>query len=103
MSQPRPAPSLGELRPRRDETLRITAARGAREIMVFGSVARGDSRSGSDIDFVVEMDPDRTVLDLSELILDLEEALEHQVDVVELRRGSQSQWSEAILREAVPL
>lgn len=101
MDQGNRGTSLSELRERREEILSIASARGARNVRVFGSVARGESRSDSDIDFVVDMDLDRTVLDLSELILDLEEALERQVDVVEVRRESRS--GESILREAVLL
>ena len=47
---------------------------------MFGSVARGQARPDSDVDFLVEMEAGRTVLDLSELILDLEEALDREVD-----------------------
>jgi uncharacterized protein len=95
------APSLEELRVRRDEIYRISSARGARNIRVFGSVARRESRPESDVELLVEMDRDRTVLDLSELILDLEEALDRTVDVVEIRRDSPV--GERILQEAVPL
>ncbi len=95
------APSLDELRARRDEILRISAARGAREVYVFGSIARGESRPDSDIDLLVEMDLGRSVLDLSELILDLQDALGRPVDIVEIRRDSPE--SERIFREAVPL
>jgi predicted nucleotidyltransferase len=50
---------------------------------------------------LVELEPDRSVLDLSELILDLREALGREVDVVEIRRPTPS--ADRILREAVPL
>lgn len=95
------APSIDDLRARRDEILRITGARGVSNVYIIGSVARRESHPGSDIDFLVEMEPDRTVLDLSELILDLEEALQRPIDVVELRRGSQV--LDNIRRDAVPL
>ena len=94
-------PSLDTLRARRQEILRIAAARGAHNVRVFGSVARGDARSDSDIDLLVEMEPDRNVLDLSELILDLEAALQRRVDVIEHRRMSPQ--IERIVREAVAL
>jgi predicted nucleotidyltransferase len=52
----------------RDEaiaTLRVHAAslraRGVQHAAVFGSVARGDQRAGSDIDILIELDPDRTI------------------------------------------
>jgi predicted nucleotidyltransferase len=89
------------LRGRRDEILRIAAARGARDVRVFGSVAVGRARADSDVDFLVEFEPDRTALDLCELILDLEEALNRRVDVVQIRRPSPV--AERIRREAVPL
>lgn len=80
--------TLEELRTRREEILRIAARHGARNVRVFGSVARGRARPDSDVDFLVEFDPDRTVLDLSGLILDLRAALEREVNVVEIRRPS---------------
>ncbi|MCC6383465.1 MAG: nucleotidyltransferase domain-containing protein, partial [Dehalococcoidia bacterium] len=61
----------------------------------------GDARPDSDVDLIVEMEPGRTVLDFSELILDLEEALGCKVDVVEIR--GPTSLGEKILREAVPL
>lgn len=36
-------------------------ARGVAHAALFGSVARGDNRSGSDIDILVEFDPDACV------------------------------------------
>jgi uncharacterized protein len=96
-----PALTLADLRARREELLAIATRRGARHIRVFGSVARGDARPDSDVDFLVDLEPGRTVLDLSGLILDLEETLGRKVDVVEVRRPSQA--AERIRREAVPL
>lgn len=93
--------TLADLRARRDEILRIAAARGARDVRVFGSVARGDARPDSDVDFLVDLSPDRTLFDLSGLILDLQEALERDVDVIELTRPSRV--GDRIRREAVPL
>lgn len=93
--------TLEDLRARREAILRIAAARGARNVRVFGSVARGRARPDSDVDFLVEMDAGRTVLDLSELILDLEEELDREVDVVAIRRPSL--LAEQIRRESVPL
>src|SRR4051812_30745708 len=94
-------PTLASLRARGAEIRQIAAARGARNLRVFGSVARGEAHADSDVDFLVEMDPDRTVLDLSELILDLADALGFKVDVVEIRHPSS--LAEHIEREAVPV
>ena len=98
---PQRAVTLAELTARRDDLLRIAAKHGARHVRVFGSVARGDARPDSDVDFLVEFERGRTVLDLSALILDLEEALGRRVDVVEVPR--QSRIAARMQREAVPL
>ena len=93
--------SLEGLRARRREILNVAASRGARNVRVFGSVARDEANADSDIDLLVEMEPGRTALDLSELIFDLQDALGRRVDVVEIRRPSPH--AEQILREAVAL
>jgi predicted nucleotidyltransferase len=94
-------PTLAALRRQRDEIMRIATARGARNLRVFGSVARDEADADSDVDFLVEMEPGRSVLDLSELILDLEEALGCKVDVVEIRQPSPA--AERIQQEAIPV
>ena len=55
---------------------------GVQRAAVFGSVARGDAQSGSDVDMLVEFERDRSLLDLIGLELDLEERLQRKVDVV---------------------
>ena len=101
MTNARDTLSLEGLRARRREILNVAASWGARNLRVFGSVARGEANDDSDVDFLVEMEPGRTALDLSELILDLQDALGRRVDVVEIRRPSPH--AEQIFREAVPL
>ncbi len=96
-----PGLTLADLRARRDDLLAIAARHGARHVRVFGSVAHGDARPDSDVDFLVELEPGRTVLDLSGLILDLEETLGRKVDVVEVRRPAPA--AERIRHGAVPL
>jgi predicted nucleotidyltransferase len=75
---------LDELRTRRDDILRAAAANGARSIQVFGSVARREDRPDSDIDFLVQLEPGRTLVDLSGLQLELEELLSRRVQVVQI-------------------
>jgi predicted nucleotidyltransferase len=60
----------------------IAAKHGARNIRVFGSVARGESRPDSDVDFLVDMAPGRTLLDLGGLLMELRDLLGVNVDVV---------------------
>ncbi len=71
-----------DLQQRRHDIFRIAAQYGARNIRVFGSVARGDDRAHSDVDLLVDMDPDRSLLDIVGLGQDLEELLERKVDVL---------------------
>jgi uncharacterized protein len=71
------------LREKRDDILRIAAQHGALNVRVFGSVARGEERPESDVDFLVEMEKGRSLLELSGLWLDLEELLGRKVHVAE--------------------
>ncbi len=66
----------------REEILRIAALHGARNVRVFGSVARGEDQSDSDVDLLVEMANDRSLLDLVGLEQDLEELLGRDVDIL---------------------
>jgi predicted nucleotidyltransferase len=90
------------LRGRRDEIHRLAAQHGAHNLRVFGSVARGEARSDSDIDFLVELDDDRSLLDLGGLLMDLQDLLGRRVDLVE-PEGLHPYLRERVLREAVPL
>ena len=60
----------------------LAVKHGAQNLRIFGSVARGDFDSESDIDFLVKMEEGRSLLDLSALTLDLRELLGVKVDVV---------------------
>ena len=94
--------NLRELRERRDEILAIAARHGATNVRVFGSVARGEAATASDIDFLVDMLPQHSSWWPAGLILDLEETLGRGVDVATpnvLRGGVR----ENVLREAIPL
>ena len=60
------------LQSKRSQILQIAVRHGARKVRVFGSVARGTARRGSDIDFLVDMEEGRSLLDHAALIIDLE-------------------------------
>jgi hypothetical protein len=90
------------LRTRREEILRLAAIHGARNIRVFGSVARGEADEGSDVDFLVEMEPGRSLLDMGGLLMDLQALLGRQVDVISAC-GLRPSIREQVLREAVSL
>lgn len=67
---------------KRTDILRLAAQHGARNVRLFGSVARGEARPDSDIDVLVEFEPGRTLLDRIGLMQDLEDLLGRKVDVV---------------------
>ena len=73
--------SLEDLQQHRDAILDLATARGASNIRVFGSVARGDSRPNSDVDLLVDMAPGSSLLDLAALTEELRELLGRPVDV----------------------
>lgn len=93
---------LEALRARRDEVLAIAAQRGASNVAVFGSVARGDADQHSDVDILVDLEAGRSLLDLGGLLMDLREALGCDVDVV-TRAGLRPRIRDSVLAEATPL
>ncbi|HZQ09654.1 MAG TPA: nucleotidyltransferase family protein [Anaerolineae bacterium] len=94
--------SNARLKARREDILRVAARHGARNIRIFGSVARGDTRPESDLDLLVDLEPGRNLLDLGGLLMDLQELLGCRVDVV-TEKGLRERIRERVLREAVPL
>jgi uncharacterized protein len=95
--------NLDQVRARwKPEILRLAERHGARNVRVFGSVARGEATSASDLDLLVEMEPGRNYFDLVEFWQDLEEALGARIDVI--TDGGVSPYLQArIYGEAVPL
>ena len=93
---------LERLRVRRTEILGFAASRGARNVRVFGSAARGDAGPTSDVDLLVEMETGRSLLDLVGLWQDLEDLLGTRVDVLS-DGGVSPHLRERIYAEAVPL
>jgi predicted nucleotidyltransferase len=86
----------------RQAILKVAEQHGARNVRVFGSVARGDERPESDLDLLVDLDPDRTLLDLVALHDALEQLLERSVDVI-TEAGLRDRIRDRVLAEAVPL
>jgi uncharacterized protein len=90
------------LQSKRKKILQIAARHGARKVRVFGSVARGEARSGSDVDFLVDMEEGRSLLDHAALILDLERLLKCPVDVAS-ERGLRPPLRREVLKDAINL
>jgi uncharacterized protein len=93
--------TLETLRERRAEVLEVARRRGAKAVWVFGSVARGEATPASDIDFLVEFEPGRSLLDQVHLIDELGSLLGTPVEVV--AKGGLLERDHHILAEAVPL
>jgi predicted nucleotidyltransferase len=93
-------PSLAELVGLREEILALAARHGASNVRVFGSVARGDADAASDVDFLVDFEDGRSLLDLACLLVDLEDLLGLRVDVV-TEPGLKARIRQRVLAEAV--
>lgn len=86
----------------RDSILRIAEKHGASDVRIFGSMARGTETADSDIDILVNLAADRSLLDQVGLKQDLEELLGRSVDVL-VEGGLSPYLEQRILAEAVPL
>lgn len=75
-------PLARKLRAHREEVIRIIEEAGGSNVRVFGSVATGKEREGSDIDLMFTMRSPMSLFDLSRLELALEDALNVEVDLV---------------------
>ncbi|NJO18124.1 MAG: nucleotidyltransferase family protein [Thioploca sp.] len=91
---------LQELQQQRQEILQLATQYGAKNLRIFGSVARGEANQNSDIDLLVEMQS--SLLTRIALIQDLETLLNTKVDVV-TERGLPEHLRAQILKEAIPL
>jgi predicted nucleotidyltransferase len=87
---------------KRDEILRLARRHGARNVRVFGSAANGQTRPDSDVDFLVDLDEDRSLLDLGALLMDLQDLLGRKVDLV-TEQALHWYIRDRILHEATPL
>jgi hypothetical protein len=86
----------------KDQILALAAKRGAFNVRVFGSVARGEANPDSDVDFLVDMEDGRSLFDLGGLLYDLQNLLHRKVDIV---TEAALHWyiKDRVLKEAKPL
>jgi len=87
---------------KRAEVLRAAARHGARNLRLIGSVARGEARPDSDLDLLVDLDQDRSLLDHAALVIELEALLGCKVDVA-TEQGLRPRVRDRVLAEAVEL
>jgi uncharacterized protein len=90
------------LQEKRTEILKIAAQYGASNVRIFGSVARGEATADSDIDFLMDIQAGRSLLNRIALIQDLEDLLDRKVDVAKPEILHES-IREQVLKEAIPL
>lgn len=87
---------------KRAAILRVAAKHGARNVRVFGSVARNEAGPDSDIDFLVDMAKGRSLFDHAALLLELQALLGRRVDVV-TPGGLRPRIRERVLMEAMAI
>lgn len=93
---------LAQVRLYRDAILSLAERHGARDVRIFGSVVRGEAGPESDIDFLVELAPGRTLLDWSAFWQELERLLGRPVDVATEKSLKPEIRAQAV-KEALPL
>ena len=93
---------LQELKQKRAEIISIAERNGGRKVRVFGSLARGDSGVASDVDFLIELEPGRSLLNILAIKQDLEDLLQRNVDVV-TESAVSPYIKDDVIREAVSL
>ena len=86
----------------REQILRIAGRYGATKLRIFGSVARGQATDKSDVDILVEFQPQTSLLDHVAFMQDLEELLGRKVDIVN-ERALHWYIRDRVLQEARPL
>lgn len=87
---------------KRHDIVALAEQYGIRDIRVFGSVLRQEDDEGSDIDFLVSIEPTRSLIDLSRFRLDVQAMLGRECDVVS-DRGLHPLLKDRILSEAESL
>jgi predicted nucleotidyltransferase len=93
---------MHQLIEKRDDIRSLASRHGASNVRVFGSVARGEARPDSDIDFLIDAGPNTSSWFPAGLILDLEKILGRHVEVI-TEKGLNPLIREYVLREAVPI
>ncbi len=67
----------------KERIIPILGRSGIKKAAIFGSLAKGEAKTSSDIDILVEIKSDMSLLDYIGIKVELEEALKMRVDLVE--------------------
>jgi uncharacterized protein len=95
-------PQASKLRRQRRRLLDAAEKHGVGKLRVFGSLARGEAKAASDIDLLVDLKPDRTLLNLAAFRREAAEILDLPVDVATPDMLKERIRNE-VLAEALPL
>ncbi len=90
------------LQQNRAAILAIATRYGAHDIRIFGSVARGDATTDSDLDLIVRFDPERSLFDHGGLLMELQDLLGVKVDIIS-ERGMRERFRRHVMKETVAL
>ena len=93
---------LEDIRRFRPQIMELARQHRARQVFVFGSLARGEMSEDSDIDFLVDFENEYTLIDIAGLLYGLEDLLGRKVDVID-RQSLRRELQEAVFREAQTL
>ena len=94
--------NIQELKKKRESIISVVERNGGRKVRIFGSLARGEELTDSDVDILIELDPGRSLLDILAIKQDLEDLLHRNVDV--LTESAVSPYiKDDIMSEAVAL
>ena len=91
-----------ELLLHKKEILTIAKKRGAKNVRVFGSVARREAKECSDVDILIDIEPGTSLLDLGGLLMDLQDLLKCNVDIA-IAGSLKPRLKDHVLKEAIPL
>lgn len=94
--------SLTAVRRHRTEILRLATEHGVRNVRLFGSVARGEATDHSDVDFLVDLAPGQSLLDLGAFQMDVQDLLGRRVDMV-TTAGLGERGRDQATEDALPL
>jgi predicted nucleotidyltransferase len=95
-------PQADKLRRQRRRLLDAAESHGVSHVRLFGSLARGEAKTGSDVDLLVDLKPGRTLLDLAGFRHEAAEILDLPVDVATADMLKEHIRDE-VLMEALPL
>jgi len=92
----------GQMQAVRDTVIEILRENGVKRAAFFGSIVRGEMNEESDIDILIEFEGRRSLLDLSHLKNELEDATNRRVEVLTYK-SLHPRLKDRILAEQVPI